>query len=90
MTKLNTNTPRLIINRSKVGVKSPVTGTGIAVAVAVGAGEVDGLGLPVAIGVGVDPDSEAVKAGTSPAETTKSRVKNRVIPLISTHETVIV
>ncbi len=87
-----------MIKRIRVGVKSPVTGTGIAVAIAVGVGvkvafgvaAPEALGFIVGVGVTVTPDCDAVKAGTSPALTTKSRVKNLVIPLASIQEIVIV
>jgi hypothetical protein len=95
-----------MIKRIRVGVKSPVTGTGIAVPEAIGVGVKVALGVAVpealgvlvgfivgvAVGVGdaVAPDCDAVKAGASPACTTKSRVKNLVIPLTSIQEIVIV
>lgn len=48
------------------------------------------FGVAVGVGVVVEPDWDAVKAGTSPALTTKSLVKSLVIPLASIQEMVIV
>lgn len=94
MVKLNISTIRLIIKSTNVGVKSPVTGTGIAVAeeeaVGMDVGFIVADGLLLAAGVGVAPELDAVKAGISPALTTKSLVKNLVIPLTSIQEIVMV
>jgi hypothetical protein len=95
-----------MIKRISVGVKSPVTGTGIGVIEAIGVGVKvtlgvavgEALGLPVGfivgvatgVGVVVAPDCDAVKAGASPACTTKLRVRNLVIPLVSIQEIVMV
>ena len=48
-----------------------------------------GVGLVLGVGVGELPEPEAVNAGTSPAWTTKSRVKVCRIPVASFQETVI-
>lgn len=58
-----------MIERTNVGVKSPVTGTGAALAVAVGLGVAVSFGVTTgeADGAEVLPDCDAVKAGASPA-----------------------
>jgi hypothetical protein len=74
-------------------------GVGVSVALGVAVGvaveefrDVRGVGdtVGVEVGVAVAPDCDAVKAGASPASTTKSRVKSLVIPLVSIQEIVIV
>jgi hypothetical protein len=73
-----------------VGLGVKVT-LGVVVGEAVGEfRDVWGVGDTVGVGVGVTPDCDDVKAGTSPALTTKSRVKNLVIPLVSIQEIVMV
>jgi hypothetical protein len=78
------------------------TGDGVNVTLGVALGEALGLlvgvivgvavgvTVGVTVGVAVAPDRDAVKAGASPACTTKSRVKNLVIPLVSIQEIVMV